>query len=214
MHSNKPTDYNLFSTLLLVLSRKHPIIIISLLASNLSTGSKSHNAYNTKFSLSHTSHFNLNSLLLFQLLPLVHPQLSPSIVLPMHLDSKLLTDPSYATKRFSVIHCPIYICLFSLQHDLLKPTTLSSHCLPLNSANNWKSTFSFNPILPRPSPLQSWQWVTFCDPWPMWPIGLVTHGPLTHDPLTHLGFLAIYLVLYSTVLKITKFVWNLKKLLC
>ena len=30
---------------------------------------------------------------------------------------------------------------------------------------------------------QSWQWVTFCDPWPMWSIGLVTHDPLTHDPL-------------------------------
>ena len=34
---------------------------------------------------------------------------------------------------------------------------------------------------------QSWQWVTFCDPWPIWPIGLVTHDPLTHDPLTHLS---------------------------
>ena len=34
---------------------------------------------------------------------------------------------------------------------------------------------------------QSWQWVSFCDPWPIWPIWLVnevTHDPLTHDPLT------------------------------
>ena len=38
------------------------------------------------------------------------------------------------------------------QYHLLKPTTLSSHSLPLNSTNNWKLTFSFNPILPKPSP--------------------------------------------------------------
>ena len=57
------TDYNL--TLLLVLSLKHLNTIISLLISNLSTGSKSHNAYNTKLSLAHTSHCNSNSHLLF-----------------------------------------------------------------------------------------------------------------------------------------------------
>ena len=44
------------------------------------------------------------------------------------------------------------ICVLFLQHHLLKPTTLSSHCLPLNSTNNSKPTFSFNPILPRLSP--------------------------------------------------------------
>jgi len=27
---------------------------------------------------------------------------------------------------------------------------------------------------------QSWQWVTFCDPWPTWPISQLTRDP--HDP--------------------------------
>ena len=39
----------------MVLSLKHLNTIISLLISNLSTGSKSHNAYNTKFSLTYKS---------------------------------------------------------------------------------------------------------------------------------------------------------------
>ena len=125
-----------------MLSLKHLNTIISLLISNLSTGSKSHNAYNTKFSLSHTSHCNSNSLLLFliflkfnQLIPLVHPQLSPYSVLLIHLGSKLLTDPSTTKLLLSGIHCPNIYVLF-LQHHLLKPTTLSSHSLPLNSTNN------------------------------------------------------------------------------
>ena len=58
-----------------------------------------------------------------------------SSVLPIHLGSKLLTDPSTTKLLLSGIHCPNIYVLF-LQHHLLKPTTLSSHCLPLNSTNN------------------------------------------------------------------------------
>ena len=130
--AKQTNHYNLFSTLLFVLSLKHLNLIISLLISNISTGSKSHNAYNTKISLSHTSHCNSNSHLLFwiflkfsQLIPFVHLQLSPSSVLPIYLGSKLLTDPSTTKHLLSGIHCP-NICVLFLQHHLLKTTTLSS----------------------------------------------------------------------------------------
>ena len=67
-----------------------------------------------------------------------------------------ITDRSFYHQAplLSGIHCPNFCVLF-LQHHLLKPTTLSSHCLPLNSTNNWKPIFSFNPILPRLSPLRT-----------------------------------------------------------
>ena len=66
----------------------------------------------------------------------------------------ILTDPSTTKLLLSGIHCP-NICVLFLQHHLLKPTTLSSHCLLLNSTNNWKPTFSFNPILLRLSPFRT-----------------------------------------------------------
>jgi hypothetical protein len=66
---------------------------------------------------------------------IIHPQLSPSNVLPIPHDSKLLTDLSTIKLLLSGIHYP-NICVPILKCHPLKPTTLSSHYLPFNSTNN------------------------------------------------------------------------------
>ena len=160
--ASKPTDYNLFSTLLLALSLKHLNTIISLLISNLSTGSKSHKTHTIQNSLSHTSHCNSNvqpsSILELLKIQPTHSTRSSAVVTlqrPPNPSRLKITDRSfYHQAPLSGIHCPNIRVLF-LQHHLLKPTTLSSHCLPLNSTNNWKPIFPFNPILPRLSTLRT-----------------------------------------------------------
>ena len=59
--------------------------------------------------------------------------------------------------------------------------------IPSRHVTIYPGQFSLNI---SPSPIQwipakaerqkSWQWVTFCDPWPMWPISQLTLDP--HDP--------------------------------
>ena len=61
-----------------------------------------------------------------------------SNILLIHLGSKLRTYLSTTKLLLFGIHYPT-ICVLFLQHHLLKLTTLSSHCLPLNSTNNWKN---------------------------------------------------------------------------
>ena len=94
-------------------SQHHHINSRDSLACNLSL-SKSHIAYNTKLSLTDTSHFNSNSLFfildllkIHKLIPHVNLQLSFSNVLPIHLGSKLLTDPSTTKLLLSGSHCSI-----------------------------------------------------------------------------------------------------------
>ena len=73
-----------------------------------------------------------------------------------------ITDRSFyhqAPALWNSLPKHLHALSFFLQHHLLKVSnqlhTLSSHCLPLNSTYNWKPTFSFNPILPILSPLQT-----------------------------------------------------------
>jgi len=40
--------------------------------------------------------------------------------------------------------------------------------------------------------IQSWQWVTFCDRWPIWPISELTHDPRDPRPTTHDPWLTSY----------------------
>ena len=195
-----------------MLSLKPLNTIISLLTSNLSTGSKSHNECNTKFSLTYKSlQFKQPSSILNLLklqpthstrslcLRLAHSFLPGSCYILAHVQMLrfLLTyllsyfihscHPPMSFQSISAqnywqillpklllsgIYCPIIFLQYNNNNNnnnnniqisillyLLKPTTLFSHCLPLNSTNNsWKPTFSFNTILPRPSPPRLTLW--------------------------------------------------------
>ena len=117
---NNSIVFNSFSTLLLVLSQKLQNFIILLLISNHFTGSKSNNAYNTKFSYLLTSHFsttNLPPFLIFspynQLVLLAPLQLLLSNSLPIPLGSKFLTDLStFKLMLFGILYHTIFV-LFS-----------------------------------------------------------------------------------------------------
>ena len=133
---------------------------LSLLISNLSTSSKSHNSYNTKFSLSychchrcHICHLNSNSLLLFKIF-LKFSQLIPKFIHSCHPPTsfqsisaqnywQIILPPSSCSLEFTA---PTSACSFfsiTYSNQLFSP----HHCLLLNSTNNWKPTFSFNPTL-------------------------------------------------------------------
>ena len=137
-----------------MLSQKLQNSITLLLIWNHFTGSKSNNAYNTKFSHLLTSHFSTINLLPFLILSpynqLVLPaplQLSLSNALPIPLGSKFRTDLStFKLLLFGMLYHTIFVLILIL----LKPI-LCSHYLLLNFTSSWKPfhlfTFSFIPFL-------------------------------------------------------------------
>ena len=124
-----------------MLSLKHLNTIISLLISNPFTGSKSHNAYNTKFSLTNKSlQFKQPSSILdlLKIQPTYSTRSSAVVTLqrPSNPSRLKITDKSFYHPAPALWNSlPQHLHALSSASPT-QPTTLSPHCLPLNSTNN------------------------------------------------------------------------------
>ena len=133
---SKPTDCNLFSTLLLVLSLKPLNTIISLLTSNLPTGTKSHNAYyNEKYPLTHKSlQFKQPSSIIDLKIQPTHSTRSSAVV--------TLQRPSNPS-RLKITDRSFYHQAPALWNSLPKHLRALSSTLPTQTNNSLLSLSSF-----------------------------------------------------------------------